>query len=66
MIAIPKYWYPWQLVYSHDVINNNDRFSFLGIDEKLLPVLLRIEVALLNKYLNQNIRIKNMFINIES
>ena len=66
MIAIPNYWYVWQLVYSHDVIDTNDKFSFLVIGEKHPPVLLGIEVALLNKYLSENIKIKNMFINIES
>ena len=38
----------------------------LGIGERLPPVLLQIEIGLLNKYLSQNIKIKNLFINIES
>ena len=54
------------MVYSHYVIDTNDNFHFLGIGEKLPPVLLQIEVALLNKYLNQNIKINNLFINIAS
>ena len=66
MTASPKHWYAWQLIYSHDVIDTNDNFNFLGIGKKLPPVLLQIEVALLNKYLNQNIKIKNLFTNIES
>ena len=66
MIAIPKHCYAWQLVYSHDVIENNDNFNFLDVGEKLPPVLLRIMVALLNKYLSQNIKFNNFFINIKS
>ena len=59
------------MLYSHDLIDTNDNFHFLGIDEKLPPVLLQIlekveKVALLSKYLNQNIKIDNLFINIES
>ena len=65
MIAIPKHLYVSQLVYNHDIIDTNDNFNFLGIGEKLPPVLLWIEVALLKKYLNQNIKINNLFINIE-
>ena len=42
MIANPKHWYAWQLVYSHDVIGTNNNFYFLGVDEKLPPVLLRM------------------------
>ena len=57
MIAIPKHCYTWKLVYSHDVFDINERFHFLGIGKKLPPVLLQIEVALLNKYLNQKIKI---------
>ena len=38
MIAIPKHWYAWQLVYRHDVIETNDNFDFLGIGDKLPPV----------------------------
>ena len=45
MITIPKHWYDRQLVYSHDVADTNDNFHFLGIGEKLPPVLLQIEVA---------------------
>ena len=45
MTAIPKHWYVWQLVYSHDVIDTNDHFNFLDIGEKLPPVLLQIEIA---------------------
>ena len=63
---IPKHWYAWQLVYCHDVIETNVNFNFLGVGNKLPPVLLQIEVALLNKYLSQNININNLFINIES
>ena len=66
MTAIPKHWYAWQIVYSHDVIDTNDNFNFLGIGKKLPPVLLQIEVVLLSKYLNQNIKIKTLFISIES
>ena len=65
MIAIQKHWYAWQLVYSHDVIGTNDNFHFLGTGEKRPPVFLRIEVALLNKYLNQNININNLFTSIK-
>ena len=32
-----------------NVSDTNDNFHFLGIDKKLPPVLLQIEVALLNK-----------------
>ena len=66
MIAIPKHCYAWQLVYSHDIIETNDNFNFLGVGEKLPLVLLRIMVALLNKYLSQNIKFNNFFINIKS
>ena len=66
MTAIQKDWYAWQLVYSHDVIDTNGQFNFQVIGEKLPPILLRIEVALLNKYLSQDIKIKNLFINIEN
>ena len=66
MITIPKHWYAWQLVYCHDVMETNDNFNFLCVGNKLPPVLLQIEVALLNKYLSQNININNLFINIES
>ena len=54
------------MVYSHDVIETNGNFNLLGIGERLPPVLLQIEIGLLNKYLSQNIKIKNLFINIES
>ena len=50
MIAILKHWYAWQLVHSHDVIDTNDNFHFLGIGEKVPPVLLQIEIAFLNNY----------------
>ena len=66
MIAIPSGCRTWSLVYSHDVVDTNANFNFLGIGEKLPPVLLRIQVALLNKYLNQYIKINDLFINIES
>ena len=66
IIIIPKHWYAWQLVYSYDVIDTNDNFHFLGIGEKLPSVLLRIRVALLKKCLNQNIKVNNSFIDIES
>ena len=52
MIAIPKHWYAWQSVYSHDVIDTNENFHFRDIGKKLPQVLLQIEVALLNNYLN--------------
>ena len=58
MIAIPKHCYAWQLVYSHGVIDTNENFHFLGIGKKLPPVLLQVEVTLLNKYHhNQKIKI---------
>ena len=66
MIAIPKHRYAWRLVCSHDVIETNNNINFLGIGEKLPLVLLRIEVAFLKKYLSQNIKINNLFINTES
>ena len=66
MIPIPIHWYTWKLVYSHDVIDTNNNFHSLGIGENLPQILLRIEVALLNRYLNQNFKINNLFINIES
>ena len=71
MSKLPTKWllsknYAWQLIYSHEVMDTNDNFKFLGIFEKLPPVLLRIQVTLLNKYLNQNIKINKLFINIES
>ena len=66
MIAIPKHRYAWQLVYSHDVIDTNENYHFLGISNKIHPVLWPIEVNLLDKYLNQKIKINNLFINIES
>ena len=50
---------------SHDVIHTYDNFNFRGIGEKLPPVL-RIDVTLLNKYLNQTIKSNNLFINIKS
>ena len=62
MITIPKHWYAWQFVYSNDVIETNEEFHFLGIGKNLSPVLLRIEVDLLNNYLNQKIKINNLFI----
>ena len=65
MIAISKHWYAWQLVYNHDVIESNEKFTFLGIGEKLPPVLLPIEVALLNKYLSQNTKINNLLIKLK-
>ena len=46
MIATPIHWYTWELFYSHDVIGTN---KILGIGEKVPPVLLQIEVVLLNK-----------------
>ena len=66
IIAIPKHYYAWQLVYSDDVIDTNENFHFLSIGKKLHPALLRIEVGLLSKYLNQKIKMNNLFINIES
>ena len=49
IIMISIYLYPWQLVYSHDVIDTNASFHFLSIGEKVFSVLLQIEVALMNK-----------------
>ena len=54
------------IVYSHDVIETNDNFNLLEIGERLTPVFLQIAVTLLNKCLSQNIKINNLFINIES
>ena len=48
MIAIPIHWYPWQLVYSHDVIDTNEGFYFLSTGKEVPPVLLQIEIVLLN------------------
>ena len=62
MIAIPKHWYAWQFVYSNSVIETNEEFHFLSIGKNLSPVLLRIEVELLSNYLNQKIKINNLFI----
>ena len=62
MIAISKHWYAWQLVYSHNVIDTNDNFHFLGIGEKLPPVFLRIEVAFLNKYASISIKTSRLII----
>ena len=62
IIAIPKHWYAWQLVNKHDVIDTNDNFYFLGIGEKLPPVLLRIEVAFLNKYTSISIETSRLII----
>ena len=47
-------------------IDTNDNFHFQGTGEKLPLVLLWIEVALLHKYLDQNIKINNLLINIEN
>ena len=69
MISIPVHCYPWQLAYSNVVIavvDTNQGFHFLGIGENVPPVLLQIEVALLNKYFSQNMKIKSLFIDIES
>ena len=66
MIANPVHCHAWQLVYRHDAIDTNENFHFLGIGEKAPPVFLGIEIALLNKYLNQNKKIKNLFIDIKS
>ena len=51
-------WFNWN--------ESNDNFQFLGMGQKLPPVLLRIKVALLNKHLNQNNTINNLFINIKT
>ena len=67
MISIPVHWYPWQLAYSNvaiAVVDTNQGFHFLGIGEDVPPVLLQIEVALLNKYLSQNMKIKSLFTDI--
>ena len=52
----------WQFVYIHDVIDTNDNFHFLGISEKLPPVLLQIEVAFLNKYISISIKTSRLII----
>ena len=50
MITIAIHWYAWHLVYCHDdVIDINESFHFLGIGEKVPPVMLRIDVGLLKK-----------------
>ena len=49
MTAIPIHWHVWQLVYSHDVVDTNKGFHFLGIGDKVPPILLQVEVGLLNK-----------------
>ena len=54
------------MVYSHDVIDMNENYYFLDIGEKVPPVLLWIEVVLLNKYSNQNLKINTLFIDIKS
>ena len=64
MIAIPIHWYSWQLVYSHGVFYTIESFHFLGTDKKVPPVLLWIEIALLNKYFNQNIEINNLYMDL--
>ena len=66
VIAIQKNLVQLAIVYSHDVIEINDNFNLLGIGERLTPVFLQIAVTLLNKCLSQNIKINNLFINIES
>ena len=62
MVPITKYWYVWQLVHSHDVIDTNDNFHFLDIGEKLPPVLLQIEVTFLNKYTSTSIKTLRLII----
>ena len=47
--AIPIHWYVWQMVYIHEVTDINESFRFLGIGEKVTPVLLRLDVALLKQ-----------------
>ena len=69
LVLAKLFWMPMltkKLVNSHDVIDTNDDSHFLSTGEKLPPVLLQIDVALLDRYLNQNIKINNLFINIES
>ena len=66
MIAIQKKLVYLAIVYSRDVIEINDNFNLLGIGERLTPVFLQIAVTLLNNCLSQNIKINNLFINIES
>ena len=65
IIASPMHWYAWQLLYSHYVTDTSESFHFLDIDKNVPPILLWIEVALLNKY-NQNIRINHLSTDIES
>ena len=43
------HWYAWQLIHCYDVIDTNKSVAFLDTDEKVSPVLLQIEAALLNK-----------------
>ena len=61
MIIILIRWYACKLVYRHDLINSNESFHFFDIGGKVPPFLLGIEVALLNKWFNQNIRINDLF-----
>ena len=37
------------MVYIHEVTDINESFRFLGIGEKVTPVLLRLDVALLKQ-----------------
>ena len=66
MLAIPIHRYAWQLVYIHGVTDTNESFHFVRIGREVSTVLLRREIALFKKCFNQNIKINNLFIEIES
>ena len=64
MSTPPNRWLESQLVYSHNVVDTNKSFHFLGISEKTPPVLFRLLYWIINS--NQNIKINSLFIYNES
>ena len=59
MIAIPLHWQAWSLIYSHDVIDIDESYHFLGIGDKVPSVLSRIKIALLNNLLKAKAHLAN-------
>ena len=66
MIAIPVQWYVGNWFTAMVYFTPMKAFIFFGIDKKVPPVLLWTEIALLNKYFNQNIEINNLYMDLES
>ena len=64
MSTLPNRSLQSQSVYSHNVVDTNESFHFLGISEKTPPVLFRLLCWIVNS--NHNIKINSLLINNES